>query len=158
MSEAQAAIALMSLEDFPSNQRNNELLFNLYREHLKSIAGVKLIEPAGVTFSNYQYLICEIDETEFGLSRDQLISVLKAEGVNARRYFYPGTHRSIEFKNQNTSSDFDLPVTDYLCSACLQLPIGALVDRDTVEAICNIVERAHTHSVLLREHLSQRAP
>ena len=93
MSEAQAAIALLSLEDFPQYQQKNESLYRIYEDRLKQIPGIKLVTPAGVTFSNYQYVVCEIDENNFGLSRDSLIAVLKAENVNARRYFFPGTHR-----------------------------------------------------------------
>ena len=39
---------------------------------------------------NYQYMIMEVDEAAAGLSRDDLVHVLQAENVLARRYFYPG--------------------------------------------------------------------
>ena len=37
--------------------------------------------------SNYQYVVFEVCATEAGLTRDELIAVLKAENVLARRYF-----------------------------------------------------------------------
>ncbi|WP_415391190.1 DegT/DnrJ/EryC1/StrS family aminotransferase [Porticoccus sp. Uisw_050_02] len=154
MSEAQAAIALMSLEDFPENQQKNKLLFDLYEKKLKHIPGIKLVKPAGVTFSNYQYIVCEVDESVFGLSRDSLIAVLKAENVNARRYFYPGTHRSIEYNHAKYNQN--LPATDYLCAACIQLPVGAIVDEDAVESICEIVDRAHHHAHALKSYFERR--
>jgi dTDP-4-amino-4,6-dideoxygalactose transaminase len=156
MSEAQAAIALLSLEDFPQNQQKNETLFRKYEEKLKHIPGIKLVKPAGVTFSNYQYLVCEVDENIFGLSRDSLIAVLKAESVNARRYFYPGTHRSIEYRD-NLPKHFDsLPVTDYLCTSCIQLPIGAMVDNNAVDAICEIIDKSQRNSPVLKSFFADR--
>ena len=150
MSEAQAAIGLLSLEDFPRNQQNNEILFRNYEERLRCIPGIKLVKPAGVTFSNYQYVVCEVDANSFGLSRDSLIAVLKAENVNARRYFYPGTHRSIEFSNNLSKFVDRLPVTDHLCASCIQLPIGAMVDCTAVEAICEIIDKSHRNAQVLR--------
>jgi dTDP-4-amino-4,6-dideoxygalactose transaminase len=155
MSEAQAAIALMSLEDFPMNQLNNLVLYNTYKRLLDPIPGLKLVEPAGVTKSNYQYLVCEIDSDAFGLTRDQLTTVLKAENINARRYFYPGTHRSVEFKNLEPISGWNLPVTDRLCGSCIQLPIGALVSVDAVEKICNVIANAQYYSEKLRAQLCE---
>ena len=155
MSEAQAAIALMSLDDFPQNQQNNETLFRQYEAKLRDIPGVKLVAPAGVTFSNYQNLVCEVDENSFGLTRAQLLAVLKAENVNARRYFYPGTHRSIGFRENLSSEDNSLPVTDHLCASCIQLPIGAMVDAKIVDTICEIIGASQRHSSLLKFYFNE---
>lgn len=150
MSEGQAAIALMSLEDFHSNRNNNERLFRLYEEQLNAIPGVYLLKPPGVSFSNYQYVVCSVDECEFGLSRDLLIDVLKAENVIARRYFYPGLHRSIPYAQELPQYLDCLPITDKLCSSVIQFPIGALVRPQAVERICDILLRAHKYSSEIR--------
>ena len=151
MSEAQAAIALMSLEDFPENQKNNEILYQLYETHLNEIPGVHLVRPTGISFSNYQYLVCMVDEREFGLSRDLLIDILKAENVIARRYFYPGLHRSIPYAQELPQYLNRLPNTDNICTSCIQFPIGALVSAQSVERICNILNRAHQASAEIRK-------
>lgn len=150
MSEAQAAIALMSLEDFPANQKNNEALYRLYETQLKTIPGLHLVKPTGVSFSNYQYLVCWVDEREFGLSRDLLIDILKAENVLARRYFYPGVHRSIPYAQELPQYLDSLPNTDSLCASCIQFPIGAPVSAQDAEHICNILGRAHQASAEIR--------
>jgi len=156
MSEAQAAIALLSLEDFPRNRQNNEDLFCEYEKGLSNIPGLRLIRPAGVTVSNYQYVVCEIDEAEFGLSRDTLLAILKAENINARRYFYPGTHRCVGFLDNPSGTAERLPVTERVCASCLQLPIGARVDRRNVEKICEIVTASQRHSAELAALLAKK--
>lgn len=150
MSEAQAAIALMSLEDFPANQKNNEILYRLYETQLKAIPGLHLVKPAGVSFSNFQYLVCRVDEREFGLPRDLLIEILKAENVVARRYFFPGVHRSIPYAQELPSYQDRLPNTDALCASIIQLPIGALVSAQAVERMCNILLKAHQAAEAIR--------
>lgn len=150
MSEAQAAIALMSLEDFPANQKNNERLYRLYEAQLAAIPGIHLVNPTGVSFTNYQYVVCRVDEREFGLSRDLLIALLKAENVTARRYFYPGVHRSIPYVHELPQYVERLPNTDNLSASCIQLPIGALVSAESVARICNILTKARRASAEIR--------
>lgn len=155
MSEAQAAIALMSLEDFPANQKNNETLYRLYEAHLAVIHGLHLVKPTGVSFSNYQHLVCRVNERAFGLSRDLLIALLKAENVNAQRYFYPGLHRSIPYSQELPQYLDHLPNTDNLCASCIRFPVGTLVYAQSVERICNILLRAHQASAKIRPHFER---
>jgi dTDP-4-amino-4,6-dideoxygalactose transaminase len=114
MSEAQCAIALMSLEDFSTNQQNNETLYQCYEANLAGISGLRLVKLSGVSYSNYQCVVCQVDEDEFGMPPDVLIRLLKAENVDAQ-------HHS---------------------SSCFQLPIGALVSTQSVEKICTILAHA----------------
>ena len=91
-----------------------------------------------------------MDEREFGLPRDLLIDLLKAENVVARRYFFPGIHRSIPYAHELPKFLDSLPNTDNLCATCIQFPIGALVNAQGVEQICNILVRAHQASAEIR--------
>lgn len=143
MSEAQAAVALMSLEDFPENQRNNETLYRLYEARLAAIPGLTLVKPAGVTFSNCQYLVCRVDERVFGVPRDLLVDVLRAENILARRYFYPGVHRSIPYVHTLPQYLDRLPNTDQLCATSIQFPVGALVSDKDAGIVCDVLARAH---------------
>lgn len=154
MSEAQAAIALLNLEDFGRNRQHNELIFQTYQKELQGIAGVKLITPTGVTLSNYQYIVCEIDEAAFGLSRDALLAVLKAENIIARRYFYPGAHRTVEYAADAPPAA--LPVTERLCDICLQLPVGAMVDTAAARRIAALLRRIHASAPLLKQAVEAR--
>jgi dTDP-4-amino-4,6-dideoxygalactose transaminase len=122
MSEAQAAVGLMSLEDFPANHENNAALFELYQAPIASIPGLRLLVPSGVSFSNYQCAESTVDESEFGISRDLLIKLLKAENVVARRYFYPGAHRSVPYGQEFPQFVESLPNTDAVCASVIQFP------------------------------------
>lgn len=139
MSEAQAAIGLMSLDDFEKNRANNKSQFLHYKQRLESIPGINLHIPQNVTYSNYQSVICEVDKTLFGNSRDTILKELTNKNILARRYFYPGAHKCTGFNNE----DLCLENTDHLSEIGLQLPIGAKVDATIIDYICNIIEFSH---------------
>lgn len=151
MSEAQAAIALMSLDDYPLIQAKNKTLLDTYRRDLTGIPGIRLLHPANVTTSNYQYAVCELDEDAFGLSRNQLLRLLQTENVIARRYFYPGTHRCNGFNGNADADAIRLPVTERLCQMGFQLPLGLRVSNESAEKICTLIARAHEQASDLRQ-------
>jgi dTDP-4-amino-4,6-dideoxygalactose transaminase len=146
MSEAQAAIALASLEGIDGRIANNRMIFETYRSALDSVPGVRLVQPSNVTRSNHQCVVIEITEDLFGLPRDVLWSVLRAEGVRARRYFKPGVHRSIPFNTLYPKYLEVLPITDALCDTVLQLPIGALVTTEDAERIGGLIRDVHAYA------------
>lgn len=139
MSEAQAAFALISLRDHAKIRARNEDLFRAFDRGLAGIPGIRLIHPVNVTQSNYQYAACEVDPDRFGMTRDFLMEILHAENIIARRYFYPGTHRTVGFTDFADSESARLPVTEHLTETGLQLPLGARVDQMAVTRICEII-------------------
>jgi dTDP-4-amino-4,6-dideoxygalactose transaminase len=155
MSEAQAAIALLSLEDYPAIQARNKALFDAYSRGLAEIPGIRLLHPTNVTASNYQYAACTVDPGEFGLTRDQLQRLLQAENVMARRYFYPGTHRSVGFDENAEAEAARLPFTERLCVTSIQLPLGAHVNLPDVERICALIASAQADAPELRRRMTK---
>lgn len=153
MSEAQAAIALLSLDNFHNIIQRNAELYATYQQALEDISGLRLIRPTSVTLTNYQYVVCEIDETKLGLNRDELQAVLRAENVLARRYFYPGIHRCHPYDSLCGDLLEQLPITDKLCSTVLQLPIGQLVDISAAINIAHIIKGAVEQADRVREKL-----
>jgi dTDP-4-amino-4,6-dideoxygalactose transaminase len=135
MSEAQAALALIGLEDFPARRANNENLHNTYRAGLTSVPGIDVLEPHGVTMSNFQCAICRIVESEYGLSRDALVQLLTAENIGAR----PLPHA-----DQRSPNGLELS------RSCIELPIGQHVTLDGVRRICSILGSAHHSAVAIR--------
>jgi dTDP-4-amino-4,6-dideoxygalactose transaminase len=152
LSEAQGAIALLNLEGIDSHTANNRAIFESYRSALETVPGVRLVEPSNVSRSNYQYVVLEIAEDLYGMSRDLLWSVLRAEGVRARRYFKPGIHRSVPFDTLYPQYVGALPVTDSLCGTVMQLPIGARVTTEDAERIGGLICDAHAHADGLRAY------
>jgi dTDP-4-amino-4,6-dideoxyglucose len=97
MSEAQAALALLSLEDLEENVAANRARYRAYRLGLAGLAGITVMPYDDNEENSYQYVVLEVEESAFGLSRDQLLEALEAERVLCRRHFYPGLHKTRPF-------------------------------------------------------------
>ncbi len=157
MSEAQAALALMSLDGFDAHRSRNEELWQQYRESLEPIPGLALVKPASVAATTHQYLVCEIEPGGFGMTRDELLTVLRAEGVLARRYFFPGVHRTLPYAEAHTTVSPSLDVTDAVCRAVIQLPVGARVTSADVGRIAQLLRDAHRFASSLRSAVAAAA-
>jgi dTDP-4-amino-4,6-dideoxygalactose transaminase len=149
MSEIQAAIGLMMLDDFGRNRRNNEDQHHSYEKRLSTIPGIRILTTSSATSSNFQNLVGVVDDVEFGLTRDELLEVLRAENVAAERLFCPSIHTINPFANI-ALVQVQLRNTEAAARSTFQLPIGARVTADTIEQICDIIHEAHMHANSVR--------
>jgi dTDP-4-amino-4,6-dideoxygalactose transaminase len=94
-----------------------------------------------------------VDEGEFGISRDLLVKLLKAENVVARRYFYPGAHRSVPYDQEFPQFVESLPNTVAVCASAIQFPIGALVTSSSIEKVRRLLHRIQMQSRDIRAAL-----
>jgi len=142
MNELSAAMGLVGLESIDQFVETNRRNHSRYREDLSGLPGVTLVDyPAGEKY-NYQYIVCEIDEKEAGVSRDLLVEMLHAENVIARRYFYPGCHKMEPYRTRFPQAGFTLPQTERLSKRVFTLPTGTAVAMDDIDKICQLVRVA----------------
>lgn len=138
MNEACAAMGITSLESFDEfvavNRRNHEA----YAKQLAGIAGLRVVTYDEREASNYQYVVLEVDEG-LALSRDELVELLHAENVLARRYFFPGAHRMQPYATLYPDAGRYLPHTEALCRRILSLPTGTATSLADVEHICQLL-------------------
>src|SRR5262249_29995063 len=90
MSEASAAMGLTSLESMDDFINVNRRRHEKYQELLNRLPGLRVLAYDHAEHNNYQYVVVDVDESLTGLSRDEIVEILWAENVIARRYFYPG--------------------------------------------------------------------
>jgi dTDP-4-amino-4,6-dideoxygalactose transaminase len=156
MNEVSAAMGLTSLEslnEFVSANRRN---YEQYRKGLSGIPGIHVSSYDETEKCNYQYIVLEIEEAEAGIDRDELVQILWAENVIARRYFYPGCHRMEPYRSYYPDVGLRLPATERLAERVLQLPTGTAVGSDHISAICRLVKMVTSQGATLRKLLSGR--
>ncbi len=73
-----------------------------------------------------------------GVDRDKLVETLAAQGVPTMIYYPVPAHRQKMFAHFNTAESH-LPVTDWLTSRVVSLPIHTEMERDQLEHITNQV-------------------
>lgn len=142
MNEASAAMGLTNLESIEEFIAINKRNYVCYRDCLADIHGIRFLMYDDVENHNYQYIILEIDESEAGLSRDELQRILWAENVLARRYFYPGCHRMEPYRSFFPHAHLLLKQTESVTQSVLVMPTGAAVSCEDIEDICSIIHVA----------------
>ncbi len=153
MNEVAAAMGLTNLESMAEFIAVNRRNYEQYRRELAGVPGLSVIEYDAAERHNYQYIILEVDEAITGISRDQLIKLLHAENVLARRYFYPGCHQMEPYRSYFPHAGLMLPVTERLVERVLSLPNGTAVGATEVAGICALLRLAITHGEQLRTQL-----
>jgi dTDP-4-amino-4,6-dideoxygalactose transaminase len=153
MNEISAAMGVTGLESLNEIVALNYRNYKQYQRGLEGLPGVHLLPYNEHEQCNYQYIVLEVDEAITEISRDQLIKVLWAENVLARRYFYPGCHRMEPYRSYFPHAGLMLPETEKLAKQVLILPTGTAVDSDDISKICQIIRLVVTQSHEMRERL-----
>jgi dTDP-4-amino-4,6-dideoxygalactose transaminase len=156
MSEASAAMGLCGLESLNDFIVVNYRNYVRYRQELDEMPGLKLIRYSEHEASNYQYIIAEVDEGACHITRDQLMSILEAENVLARRYFYPGCHRMEPYRSLFPHAGLLLPETERMTRRVLCLPTGTSISEDDIAKICSIIRVAVANGAEAARRLQQR--
>jgi dTDP-4-amino-4,6-dideoxyglucose len=126
MSEVTAILALAGLDIYPEVQKHNEAIFKAYKESLP------ILDDPALRKNNYHYVVTRVPADK----RDGVIDILRSEGVLARKYYWPGVH-----KTQEQWADIKLPETDKVASEVIVLPTGQQMtvwDAEIVASIVNV--------------------
>ena len=145
MSEISAAMGLTGLESLNEFIATNYQNYRLYRNELEDIPGIKMVTYNETEKCNYQYIVLEIEETLTGIGRDEIIQILRAENVLARRYFHPGCHKLEPYCSYFPHAGLLLPQTEKLAARVISLPTGTAVSRQDITDICQIVRFVVDH-------------
>ena len=156
MTEVSAAMGLTSLESLDEFIEVNQRNYCDYAEALRGIPGITLFPVGESDHRNFQYVVLEVDEEEAGISRDQLMDLLWAENVLARRYFYPGCHRMEPYRSFFPHAGLLLPETIRLSNRVLILPTGTAVDGDDIRQICQILRLAVENAPAITDAILSR--
>jgi dTDP-4-amino-4,6-dideoxygalactose transaminase len=139
MNELCAALGLTTLESVEEFIAVNRRNYELYRRELTGLPGLELVTYESLERQNYQYVVVTVDEGRAGLSRDDLVRVLQAENVLARRYFHPGCHRLEPYRSRSEPATLSLPYTEALSQRVMSLPTGTGVKPEAIVSICRIL-------------------
>jgi dTDP-4-amino-4,6-dideoxygalactose transaminase len=150
MTEVCAAMGLTSLESFGEFHAANYRNYECYRQGLEGLDCLALIDYD-------QYVVIELDEARAGLSRDELVAVLHAENVLARKYFWPGCHEMQPYRSYFPHAKLLLPETERLAQRVIVLPTGTAVEPAAIKLVCGIIRKALAEPDAVHEALARAA-
>lgn len=139
MNEFCAAMGVCNLRHLDGEIAKRKTVAERYWELLDGISGITLFCPAEDVRHNYAYLPVLFDPEVFGATRDDVFDALTAEGIGARKYFYPlvsdfACYRSV-YSSDRT------PIAKQAAARVLTLPLYADLAIGDVDRICSIVRR-----------------
>ena len=140
MSEVSAAMGLTGLESLDEFIAVNYANYLAYRSELAGLPGVEVILYDATDTNNYQYVVVEVDAARAGVHRDQIVEILWAENIRARRYFYPGCHQMEPYRTLFPHAGRSgCRNTEKLTQECLILPTGTAVETKDAVAISRLI-------------------
>ena len=123
-----------------------------YRTGLTGVPGIEVMRYPTDESHNYHYVVVDI-HYDCPLTRDELVQVLAAENVVARRYFFPGCHRMEPYSIRYPFWDKTLPVTNDLVHRLLVLPNGTAAGPAASGRICDVIRAVVAAAPAVRARL-----
>ncbi|GAB5444492.1 MAG: aminotransferase class I/II-fold pyridoxal phosphate-dependent enzyme [Fuerstiella sp.] len=157
LNELNAAAGLCGLSMLPQIIERNRQNLASYQTVLQPLPGIELMQVMPAEQTNAQYVVAEVGP-DFGMSRDDLLAVLRAEGIFARSYFNPGCHNAEPYAGHRKHQPIQLPVTERLLRTLIQLPTGLQVDAAQIARIGSILQSARKWSSELKRALATTPP
>ena len=138
MMELAAAMGLVNLEAIDNiievNRRNHQTYLKVF----SSLPGISLLGYDETERNNYQYVVIEVDES-CAVTRDQIIDVLHAENIRARRYFWPGCHKMQPYRDLYPHAGLLLSNTQKVADRVMVLPTGTAIDSEIINDIVAVI-------------------
>lgn len=140
MNEAQAALGLLQLKYVNAAIERRRALDARYRRALAGVRGITCLEKPPDTVSNYASFPVLVGEG-YPLSRDQLYSRMREQGIHPRRYFYPLISDLPMYRGLPSANPERLPAAKRIANEILCLPLyPALADED-VDAVAGMIRK-----------------
>lgn len=140
MNEVSAAVGITNLEAMPEIVAANYRNYTLYRDRIRAIQGISVLEYSAEHANNYQYMVAEIDSLHPEATRDALISALHTNNVIARKYFWPGCHRMEPYRSRQAPPCAALLNTEIVANRIIVLPTGQATTPQELATVCDIIQ------------------
>ncbi len=139
MIEIAAAMGLVNFDNLDSVIQRNEQNHRAYQQGLEGLQGLGLFEFDGAEKNNFQYVVLEVAE-DCPVSRDEIVEALHIENVLARKYFWPGCHNMLPYRDLYPHAGLLLPNTQKVAERVIVLPTGNNVSLEDVNVITSIIK------------------
>lgn len=140
MNEFQAAFGLLRLAEIDDEIAHRHTLADIYRRELAGMPGLKMLGELPGVRRNYAYFPILVDAAEYGVSRDELYTLLKKFNIHPRKYFYPLCSSYPCYAGLPSADPRKLPISERVARQVLCLPIYGTLETTTVEHICKVIQ------------------
>lgn len=141
MDEVRSAYGLLNLKQVDAAIEARRRVAVQYREVLRGISGIRIMEDIPDVRHNYSYFPIFIDAGKYGMTRDELYFKMKENNVLGRRYFYPLISEFSTYRGLESARPENLPIATKMADSVICLPMyHALTEKDIYEVLKTIVK------------------
>lgn len=134
MSEIHAAIGLIQVKDNDRIIMNRHRYVREYKLRLSDIEGIYFQQVLPSNNSTHKDFSIVVDKDSFGMTRDELGSILEMKGIGIKKYFYPPMHKLRAYENK-----VKLPMTEHISNNIISLPIHNYMNISDIKIICDLI-------------------
>lgn len=139
MDEVRAAYGIINLRQVDKAIEARREASMKYRQALASVKGISMIDDIAGVKSNYSYFPIFVDETAYGVSRDELYFNMKEHNVLGRRYFYPLITDFAPYSSLPSASDANLPNARKMADSVICLPLHHDLNETDMERVLDLI-------------------
>lgn len=137
MNEFQAAMGICNMRHIEQEIAKRKKVVERYRERLSGVKGIKLNKIQEGVETNCAYFPVMFDGYKY--TRNEICNMLDAQGISARKYFYPLTNSFECYKNYPTAGVERTPIAQHMALRVLTLPLYADLEMNDIDKICDII-------------------
>jgi dTDP-4-amino-4,6-dideoxygalactose transaminase len=139
MSEINAAFGLLQLKYVQKAIDERRDIDGYYRQELRNVKGISFVAE-GIHFErNFSYFPILVGD-DYKMTRDQLYELLKSNGINTRRYFYPIISNFPMYSEFDSAKPELLPEANKAGAQILCLPIYPGLSFNNLDTIINLIK------------------
>ena len=141
MDEVRSAYGLLNLKQVDAAIEARRKVAEQYREALRDVPGIRVMEDIPGVHHNYAYFPIFIDAEKYGMTRDELYFKMKENNVLGRRYFYPLISEFSTYRGLESARPENLPVAIKIANSVICLPMYHHLNKIDVDNILEIIKK-----------------
>ena len=139
MDEVRSAYGLLNLKQVDAAIEARRQVAIKYREALRGVKGIRVMEDMPTVRHNYSYFPIFIDAEAYGMTRDELYFKMKENGVLGRRYFYPLISEFSTYRGLESARPENLPVATKIADSVICLPMYHNLTAENIEKVISVI-------------------
>ena len=139
MDEVRSAYGLLNLKQVDAAIEARHQVAIKYREALRNVEGITFFDDMPGVRHNYSYFPIFIDETKYGMTRDELYFKMKEQNVLGRRYFYPLISEFSTYRGLESAKPENLPEAHKMADSVICLPMHHTLSANDVHRVIDCV-------------------
>ena len=141
MDEMRSAYGLLNLRQVDAAIEARHKVAVRYRDALRNVKGISFFDDMPGVRHNYSYFPVFVDAEEYGMTRNELYSKMKAANVLGRRYFYPLISEFSTYRGLESAKPENLPNAHRMADSVICLPMHHALSDEDVNRVLELVVR-----------------